>query len=136
MNEYIMNEYIMMNKEENRTLFKNCDGRLAFTGELGNSLVRRFTILTFKGKLRAYLYSLFNGLKMVKVEYNEKYIMPTTDYIWLKFNIGLYENLVVKVYREDLQMKPPNSSIIFHNGRVMIEGLGNFVWSDFVEVVF
>lgn len=131
-----MNEYIMMNKEENRTLFKNYDGRLLYTGELGNAFVGKFTILTFKGKLRAYLYSLFNGLKMVKVEYNENYIMPTTDYIWLKFKSGQYDNLVVKVYREDLKMKPPNSSIIFHSGRVMIEGLGNFVWSDFVEVVF
>ena len=129
-----MKEYIVFNEKQNRVMI-NHDGFTMFSGEINNSGV---SSLNFKLKklnfIHKKLYEFFTGF--VCVEYKTREVssmLDGYDYMWLKFKD---QPRTIKVWKEYVMRTPVNASRIYHSGRVMIKGIGDFTWSDFEEVVF
>lgn len=130
-------QYMIMNKQENRVLLSGYDNLSVFSGEIGNYFVNSFNPMIFKSKFSAILRRFLNiSCKIVSVQTNDNFTMPVTEYMWLKFKDETKSTSVIKVYGEDCGYAPPNSSKIYHSGKVKIEGFGDYVWSDFVEIIF
>lgn len=128
-------EYIIMNNTKNRVLLRGYNQR-TFSGEIDNRYVNNLNPVIFKSRVSAFFSVIFSGWKYTPVTMNSDFTMPKGDFTWLKFKDERKSNLVIKVYSEDCKHTPPNSSKIYHTGKVVIKGIGDFVWSDFVEVVF
>ena len=106
-----------------------------FSGEIGNDYV---SSLDFKTKKLNFilkrLYEFFTGY--ICVEYKTKDVVNIEggyEYFWLKPKNG---SITIKVWKEGSRYAPSNCSKIYHSGRVLIKGVGDFKWSDFEEVLF
>lgn len=123
-------KYLLWNKEETRVFCT--EGIFNYlTGELGNKYVNSFTPHIVTSWL-SRIFARLRGYKVHPIGYKDINGMPKTEYIWVESPIG---GTYIKVWSVFSPHKPSNCSVIFHSGRIMLKGIGDFTWSDFKEVV-
>lgn len=130
-----MTKFMTFNKEGTRVRINHWTGVYVYSGELDNEdVISIDPYLTSHNVLLRKLLQWFSGDTYVPYREKEIYSVGTTTsgYMWLKLKGG---NRIYKIYKKTSN-KPSNSSIIYPDGKVMLKGLGNFVWEDFVEIVF
>lgn len=129
-----MNEqYIYMNKEENRVIIENNSLTTLFSGDLSiTSFPVNFKPIIVKGTLWEKFCNLFSNLKMIKVNTS---ITFSIDYF--DGHVLAYEWLLLvdtgRVYRvwNGRNTNPRNCSQILSDGGVMLKGVGTFKCEDF-----
>ena len=129
-----------MNEDRTRAVMTDSLGFDYLTGELNNVFVSSFTPPLVKYNVWQIMKAWFQGVTLTPYNESEIVSIPVSDYIWVRFKDKSKPQQVIKVITEDCvnknRFRYNNPSIIYHSGKVMIKGVGIFVWSDFVEVKF